>query len=76
MHPRLQSFSDAEVDHAQPPGDTCPLCKGVSEHPEIEGCNGCMGCDWSGTREGFEAMKALDELAKAAPLPERDTIGE
>lgn len=40
----------------------CPRCKGVSQHPEIPGCAGCMACDFTGTVEGFEEMERLDAV--------------
>lgn len=38
----------------------CPSCKGVPEHPEIEGCKGCGACDYKGTLAGHAEMKALE----------------
>ena len=37
----------------------CPYCQGVPDHPDIEGCAGCWGCDFTGTREGSEKMEQL-----------------
>lgn len=44
----------------------CPKCAGVPQHPEIEGCNGCMACDFTGTMAGHREMARLEHMARAS----------
>ena len=50
--------------------DACPACLGVPEEPGISGCEGCWECDFTGTREAYEAMLVViaDAHASATPL--------
>lgn len=48
----------------------CPTCKGESQHPEISECQGCMDCDFTGTREGYDVMQSLEKQSREAPRPE------
>lgn len=43
----------------------CPKCKGVPEHPEVEGCKGCIACDFTGTMAGYRQMKRHEAEAHA-----------
>lgn len=38
----------------------CPDCGGLPEHPDVEGCRGCMKCDFTGTKAGAEQMKRYE----------------
>lgn len=37
----------------------CPKCKGVPEYPDVEGCRGCIACDFTGTRTGYQQMQRI-----------------
>lgn len=54
----------------------CPKCKGVSEHPEVEGCNGCFECDFAGTLAGYRNMRRLMREAHEAEAEMRKEHAE
>ncbi len=35
----------------------CPRCNGVPTAPDVEGCKGCIECDFTGTLAGFRTMQ-------------------
>lgn len=45
----------------------CPNCNGVPVRPDVEECRGCLECDFTGTREGYEqAQQYFREAMQAA----------
>lgn len=48
----------------------CPKCVGVPEQPEEAECRGCMECDFTGTREGYDLMQSLEKQSRETPRPE------
>lgn len=46
--------------------ELCPKCLGVPCAPEVPECKGCMECDFTGTKEAYDAaQKAMQEAFEA-----------
>lgn len=60
--PIIKAVLAADTTAVPATGEKCPVCNGVPEKPEIEGCHGCIHCDFTGTKDGYDAMtKTLQE---------------
>lgn len=57
MEPEISQQSEQRPD-ASDCSHLCPVCHGVSQHPEVSECRGCFECDHTGTREAYDKWQA------------------